>query len=201
MEIEHDEEPIEEQTGETLTRCFICLELSRDCIEYIEEIQGIIKKKNLFYGKLTEPENLHLTLKFLGEISDEQIKEIQKRLSKIKFSPFEANLGEIGSFSARALRILWIKLQGKGVFDLQIEVDKALEGLFPKEARFMSHLTIARIKKVNDMNIFKEYIQGMKIKKIKFKVNDFIFKKSELRPDGPIYTDIERYKLENFQEN
>jgi 2'-5' RNA ligase len=50
------------------------------------------------------------------------------------------------------------------------------------------------------MNIFKEYIQGMKIKKIKFEVKEFIFKKSELRPEGPIYTDIQRYKLEKPEE-
>ena len=57
-------------------RCFIALDLPREAIKRIEEIQELIKKKNLFAGKFTESDNLHLTLKFLGEISEEQIREI-----------------------------------------------------------------------------------------------------------------------------
>ena len=179
-----------------LNRCFICLELSRECIDYIEEIQNIIRKKNLFYGKLTEPENLHLTLKFLGEIPEDKIEEVKTRLKTIKTGSFIVSLGELGLFSSKIQTILWNKLNGKGIFDLQLEIDRVLEGLFPEEKRFMSHLTIARIKKISDMKIFKEYISGMKIKKIKFAIGEFVFKKSELKPEGPIYSDIERYKLE-----
>jgi 2'-5' RNA ligase len=49
-------------------RSFIAIELPREAINYIKQLQGLIKKQNLFTGKFTEPENLHLTLKFLGEI-------------------------------------------------------------------------------------------------------------------------------------
>jgi 2'-5' RNA ligase len=58
-----------------------------------------MKKKNFFYGKFTEPENLHLTLKFLGEIQESKVHEIQKKLKEIKFKIFDASLGEIGFFS------------------------------------------------------------------------------------------------------
>jgi 2'-5' RNA ligase len=179
------------------TRCFICIEVSRKAIDYIENIQSIIKKKNLFFGKFTEPENLHLTLKFLGELNDKKILEVRKKLQEIDFNSFTANLGEIGSFSARMLRILWLKINGKEIFNLQQEIDSKLSELFKKEERFMSHLTIARIKKVFDIKIFKNYIYGIKTKKIKFEVREFILKKSELKPEGPVYTDIERYKLKN----
>jgi len=96
-----------------LIRCFIALELPREAINYIEELQGLLKKKNLFYGKFTEAENLHLTLKFLGEISDEKAEEVKKKLAEIKFKEFEASLGEIGTFINKYNSILWIKLNGK----------------------------------------------------------------------------------------
>ena len=177
----------------SLIRCFIALELPREAINYIEEVQSIIKKKNLFYGKFTDPENLHLTLKFLGEIPETQVKVVQEKLRKIKFSSFEAHLDELGFFSEHAFRIVWMKLTGKPVWDLQLEIDNLTKDISPKEERFMSHITIARIKQVIDRKIFLAYIKNMKIKPIKFKVSEFVLKKSELKPEGPIYSDIERY--------
>jgi 2'-5' RNA ligase len=177
-------------------RCFIALELSRIAIDEIENIQNLIKKKNLFYGKLTESENLHLTLKFLGEITEEKLKQVQEKLKSIKFQSFEANLGELGLFSNRAQIILWLKLQGKGIFELQKQIDKELKPLFPLETRFMSHITIARIKKLPDKKAFLEYIKNLKHTSIKFKVAEFVIKKSELKPEGPVYTNIDKFKAE-----
>lgn len=186
----------EEKKIDALVRCFIAIELPREVIGYIRELQNLIRKKNFFAGKFTEPENLHLTLKFLGEIEEGKLEEIKRKLSGIRMLAFNTSLGEVGVFSERMLRILWIKINGKSILDLQIEIDKALEELFPKEERFMSHLTIARMKKVYDKKEFLDYIKNIKTKKIKFKVNEFILKKSELRPEGPVYSDIEKYKLD-----
>lgn len=188
-----------EETKKEKIRCFIALELNREAMEEIEAIQKLIKKKNLFYGKFTDLENLHLTLKFLGEISEEQVEKVKEGLKKIKMREFEASLGEIGFFSERFLRILWIKLLGKEIWDLQKRIDEVLETLdfgFKKEERFMSHITLARIKKVIDKKIFLEYVKNLKHRPVKFKVKEFILKKSELKPEGPVYSDIAKYGLE-----
>ena len=183
---------------ESLHRCFIALELSREAISEIEEIQKLIKKKNLFYGKFTEPENLHLTLKFLGEISDEQIAEARKKLKEIKIKEFEASLGELGVFINKYNSILWIKLLGKEIWELQEMIDKKLRDIFSKEERFMSHITIARMKKIPSKNAFLEYVKNLKTRKVKFKVKEFILKESELKPEGPVYRDLEKFGLESF---
>jgi len=187
---------IEEQKEIKLTRCFIALDLPREIIKQIEETQEILKKKNLFYGKLTESETLHVTLKFLGEISDEKLREVKKKLEKIKFEPFEASLGELGVFSKQYVRMIWIRIYGKGLFDLQKKIDEALAGAgFKIEDRFMGHLTIARVKKVPDKKILLDYLEKMKISKSKFTANEFFIKKSELKPEGPIYSNLEKYEL------
>ena len=178
-----------------LVRCFIALELSREAINYLEEIQTLIKKKNLFYGKFTEPENLHLTLKFLGEIPEEKVKLVQEKLKEIKNKEFEIELGELGFFTEKSFRIVWVKLVSKAIWELQTIIDDKLRDLFEKEKRFMSHVTLARIKKVIDKKIFLDYIKNMKIKPIKLKISEFTLKKSELTREGPNYSDVERYKL------
>jgi len=175
-------------------RVFIAVDLPREAINYIEELQKLIGKQNLFTGKFTEPENLHLTLKFLGEIDAEKVSEIQEKLKTIEFPAFEAELGEVGAFSKKFIKIIWIKLEGK-ITLLQEKIDEALSELFAKENRFMSHITIARVKNVKDKRILLSYIKTMKTQKIKFKVDKFFLKKSELKSEGPVYEDLESYEL------
>lgn len=183
----------EKSEKKDLIRCFIAIEISREAINYVEELQKLIKKQNLFYGKFVDPENLHLTLKFLGEIEENKVEEVKNKLKNIKFKEFEISLGEVGYFTERFLRIIWLKINGKELWALQKEVNETLKNYFNKEEKFMSHLTIARIKKVSDKKAFLSYIKNIKTKNIKFKINKFILKKSELKPEGPIYTDIEKY--------
>ncbi len=174
-------------------RCFIALDLPREAINYIEELQKLLEEKNLFVGKFTESENIHLTLKFLGEIDEKQVEKVKERLREVKMQSFEAELEEIGIFFKKFIKIIWIKL--KNAEKLQKQIDEVLKDLFPVEQRFMSHITIARVKKVSDRKKLMEYIKNIKVKKIKFKVERFFLKKSELSPEGPVYEDIEVYGL------
>ncbi len=179
-----------------MNRCFIAVDLPRGVISNIEEIQKLIEKQNIFTGKFTEGENLHLTLKFFGEIDEEKAEEVKKILKEIKFDEFEAELGEVGVFSKKFIKIIWVKLNGKGIFSLQKQIDDKLKDLFEKEERFMSHITIARVKNVPDRKKFLDYIKNIKVKKIKFKIDRFFLKKSELKPEGPVYEDIGSYEAE-----
>jgi len=181
---------------EILKRCFICIDLPLETRKYLEEVQEILKKKSFFHGKFTEFENLHLTLKFLGEISEDKIVEVKERLKKIKFNIFPAHLDEVGVFSERFISIIWIKLGGKGIFELQKQIDDSLKGLFEAEKKFMSHVTIARPKKVFDKKILLDYLYKMKIKKEDFNVERFFLKSSDLMEDGPVYSTIEEFFAE-----
>ena len=69
----------------------------------------------------------------------------------------------------------------------------ALKGMFKPEERFMSHLTIARVKYAKDKKGFVEAVKGIKTRDVKFKVDCFELKSSELKPLGPVYKTIEKY--------
>jgi RNA 2',3'-cyclic 3'-phosphodiesterase len=168
-------------------RTFIAIELPEEIKEQIVKIQ-----KNLpeFKGKFTEKENLHLTLKFLGEVDEKILDEIKKRLREIKPKSFESEIKDMGMFSER---IVWLSM--KNCDELQKKVDDALFGLFEKEKRFMGHLTIARIKGLKDKKNFITKLKKIKISEMKFIVKNFNLKKSTLTEKGPVYEDIEIYNL------
>jgi len=175
-------------------RVFICIDFSDEVIKEVARVSELVVKKK-FTGKLVELENLHLTLKFLGEIDDKMLKKVKKKLGEIKFKEMELKLGEIGIFShSGSPKIVWIKIEGKEIWDLQKQIDKSLKGLFAEEERFMSHFTIARVKYVKDKEDFVKHIKNISVKPIKFKIDRFKLNISDLKPMGAVYTTIKEYE-------
>jgi 2'-5' RNA ligase len=93
--------------------------------------------------RLTRPENLHLTLKFLGEIDATQLDETARRLSGVDWPEAALSIGCTGIFSPH---IVWVSIDGAEA--IQQHADAALEGLFDAEHRFMGHVTIARARRL-----------------------------------------------------
>ena len=171
-------------------RTFISIDIPEEVREEIVKIQDKLPE---FYGKKTESENLHLTLKFLGEIDGKKVDEVKKRLKEIEFNKFETEIDSIGVFSEKFIRIIWLHITN--CEKLQRQIDENLEGVFDKEKRFMSHLTIARVKSIRDQKKFLEELEKIEIPKMNFVVDNFKLKESVLLREGPRYKTIEEYKL------
>ena len=171
-------------------RCFIGIDLPSSAIKEIERLQNIIKPH--FTGKITESKNLHLTLKFLGEINNDTLEKIKKKLFLIKSKPFELYLDKLGIFSKKFVKIVWIKVSN---VPLQKLIDNSLADIFEKEWRFMGHITIARIKNLKNKNSFLELINKTKVNKIVFIIKEFYLKESILQKEGPVYKVISTYKV------
>ncbi|MGC9309263.1 MAG: RNA 2',3'-cyclic phosphodiesterase [Candidatus Nanoarchaeia archaeon] len=171
-------------------RCFIAINLPDDVRQKVEQVQE--KLAGLFKGKFTKLEHLHLTLKFLGEIDEEQVEEVKKQLGEVEQDRVEAKLDKAGVFSPKFVKIIWLKVLG--LDSLQQEIDEKLAGMFPKENRFMSHLTIARVKQVSDRQRLLEEAEKIKLQD-SFIVDRFYLIESILQPDGLVYNILAEYKL------
>lgn len=166
-------------------RTFISIDMPEEVKKEIKKIQDKLPE---FIGKKTELENLHLTLKFLGEIDEEKVGKVKEKLREIQSKKFVSEIDSIGVFSEKFIRIIWLHITNCD--DIQKEIDEKLSLVFEKEKRFMSHLTIARVKKINNRNEFLKNLNEIRIPKIKFRVENFKLKKSILTEHGPIYKDI-----------
>ena len=173
-------------------RCFIGIDLSVEATKEIERLQRIIKPH--YGGKTTVGENLHLTLKFLGEIEDGTLNEAKKKLSTIEHQSFELTLNELEVFSQQLIKMVWVKVS---TVPLQPVIDNYLKNIFEPEHRFMGHITIARVKKIEDKQSFFKLINNTTINKIIFTVREFYLKESILTNEGPIYKVINKYCLKS----
>ena len=174
-------------------RLFIALNIPEEIRKKLYEEAVLLKKEGMFEGKVTGKDNLHLTLKFLGDVEEEKVGEIKERLNGISLGKFDVMLGGLGVFDENFVRIIWASLLG--VEELQGEVDRVLLGMFPREERFMGHVTIARVKNVKEKRSLIDRLKVVRLDNFKFRVESFELMKSELSKSGPEYEVLEKIEL------
>ena len=132
---------------------------------------------------------MHLTLKILVEVQPNIVEEIKNNLGKIKFEPFSVVLDNIGVFPNESyIRVIWIGLEPEEpILELQKDIDENLKKLFKKEKDFKSHLTLARVKYIEDKNNFINKLKTINIENKKIDINCFKLIKSTLTSEGHIY--------------
>lgn len=172
-------------------RAFICFDPSDEVKEALKHLQ----KEFHDSGNINFVNEFHCTLKFLGDIDESTLDIVKKLLSDIKFDEFEVSLDHLGVFpNENYVRVLWVGLNGD-VLDLKNKIDNSLDGLFDKdEYEFKSHITLGRVKFLENKHKFREKL-NIKLQG-KFKVKEFKLMKSELTREGPVYEVLKTYKAE-----
>jgi 2'-5' RNA ligase len=146
--------------------------------------------------------NMHLTLKFFGEVHEEQIETIDEVLQQVaqRHQPFAMELFGTGIFgSSYDPRVVWFGIRHSDAINaLATDALDAVVPLgFPRDRQnFRPHLTIGRVKGITDKNIFQQTIRQHSETLIQeVKVESFELIESKLRPSGPVYTTLENYRL------
>lgn len=180
-------------------RVFIAIPCPEELRKRAVELQEAIKD----FGKmsLVKQENIHTTLKFLGEIKDEKIPQIVERLGFLSgIDSFGISLRGIGVFPKPAyIRVVWIGID-KGqqeICNIQKRIDKELKEMgFKPDSRFHSHLTIARVKFLHEKKALGEFLEKNKALELgEFKAQEVELMESKLSPKGAEYSVLEKFTL------
>ncbi len=172
-------------------RLFIAIDLPEEAKEELRRFQEQIPE-----SKLSLTKDFHITLKFLGEVEPENAEVLREKLNKAKFDAYHAKLDSIGFFpSEKYIRVIWAGIKPEEeIIRLQKEIDKLIGKEYPDDYKFSPHITLARVKFIEDKNNFVQQLKKIKLKKIEFAVDSFKLKKSTLRgKEGPVYEDLEVY--------
>lgn len=123
--------------------------------------------------------------------------KIQDVLRTIRYESFEGCFGNLGVLpSKKDIRILWIGFIADVLTELVKQIETVLEPIIQLEERpFLSHVTLARVKRVYDKYSLMKALSEIDIPSVCYKVTEFVLKKSELTNKGSIYYDIEHYSL------
>jgi 2'-5' RNA ligase len=174
-----------------MVRTFIALELSGEIREQLKEAQSVLRGST---SRLTfvDPPLIHITVKFLGDVEEKTLVQVQDVLKKISFSPFPVKAGEVTVNNPRRPHTVWCAISdgGNGEHLLGL-IESALSplGFTREERRFTPHATVARVKDpdpslVTVLGQLRGRIYGSCM------VSGMKLKKSTLTPRGPVYEDL-----------
>lgn len=187
-------------------RCFIAIDIDEQIRKALAGLQDELRGKadiKRSDAKWVNPETIHLTLKFLGEIKDEQAVDVCNITRDVasRHESFDLDVELVGHFGGRSARVLWVGIGHNcdNLLQLQEDLEQYLDlAGWPRETRnFSGHLTLCRIRNAR---------AGVKLAQLALEYKDFKLGimpadsvsvyQSQLTPKGPIYTVLGNYKLQ-----
>ena len=179
-----------------IIRTFIAFDIDSDLVlKRLSEVQKTLTNTGADL-KLVEPQNIHVTMRFLGDISPTSVDAIYEEMKKVTFKPFDIQLKGLGAFpNLKYARVVWIGIQKganelKSVFD-QLELRLQKLDFRPDPKGFSPHLTIARIKSGRNKAELARQIEEMADYECGVIKAEYLrLKKSVLTSKGPIYSTL-----------
>jgi 2'-5' RNA ligase len=183
-------------------RAFIAFELPAAVISLLDNLQQGLKSLRL-NARWVRPQNIHLTLKFLGNIDPGDIGIIGGAMADAvgDCAPLTLSVGGLGFFPGiKRPRVVWVGLGGEitALQNLQRNLDDRLAGVgFAKEKKsFTGHLTLGRFKGASNRETIRQIMSDYSdVAGADFTANRIILFKSDLQPSGAVYTRLKQAEL------
>jgi 2'-5' RNA ligase len=188
-------------------RLFIALELESNVRERLKEIQAALRREvDPRWVRWVQPDGIHLTLKFLGEVDAGKAADLELALARQvpHHVPCRFQVAEVGAFpNPDRARVLWIGLrdEGRSIAALQAGIEDALEDVgFPRERRpFAPHLTLGRVREgiggEAQANLGRVLRAFPGLEPVDTGADQVRLVRSELRPEGAVHTVLGVFSL------
>jgi 2'-5' RNA ligase len=184
-------------------RVFCALDISEDVrTRFVDHIERLRKAVPNVHPSWSRADNIHLTLKFFGDVEKDAIKKISAAAARVSqtFTPFQIRVAGTGTFPRQVHpRVLWIGIEDPSgnlaSLQARFEDECAMEG-FPKEERaFRPHLTLARIRKPQGSRKLAELHKEIGFAASEIVVPELLLMRSKLSSEGSKYSVISRHRL------
>ena len=183
-------------------RLFVAVHLTGEIRERLAAVQERLRSVHADVSWVRS-ENLHITIKFLGEVEPKRLDRIRPALTEVarSIAPFSLEVAGMGAFGGRIPRLVWVGAQA-GSAQLTELARRVEDGLgrvgFPKEKRgFTAHFTLGRVRSPRNVEsllaaLHEEPAEGFGA----VPVSRCSLMQSELNPSGSIYTELDRFLFE-----
>ena len=189
-------------------RSFIAIELPDELKLELSQLVAQLKSGEQSWVKWVDPYNIHLTLKFLGNVAVDRLDDITGAIEKAAqgIAPFHLEVKELGVFpNLRRVQVAWVGISGEvdklSQLQQRIESNLAPLGFAPESRPFVPHLTLARLRdqaSLAERQRFGQLITGTRFEAANaIKVNAIRLMRSQLTREGAIYSRISSVGLKN----
>ncbi|HZF21434.1 MAG TPA: RNA 2',3'-cyclic phosphodiesterase [Dongiaceae bacterium] len=177
-------------------RSFVSIDVEDEQI--LSKIESILSSLSSLGGDLkpVERENIHLTLKFLGNVSASKVEEVESVFAQVTFPPFSLEIRGAGAFpNLKRMNVIWVGV-GEGWSQVELvfeQTEKLLHQLgFSRETRpFSPHITVARVKSGRKRDEIAAFLGHLADESFgTFPVEEVRLKQSILSPSGPKYSTL-----------
>ncbi len=180
-------------------RAFIAIDVPAEVKDKVEDLKYGMAFPGLVFAKR---EAVHLTLLFLGEISEGDAERAASAISGVEFRPFRISLKGVSCFSPDFIKIVFaeVKEGAAELLELRQRLCDALSkgGIAFEEESFTPHMTVARAKRVRDrQELLRAINERAQTDFGSFEARSVVLKKSVLGAEGPVYTDLLELKLQS----
>ena len=189
-------------------RLFIAIELSEQIKSSLEKVLSSLRPGGEGRVRWVAVSNIHLTLKFLGEVPSYRVAELAQAMERASkgIPAFNLELGHTGAFpNLRQPRVLWIGVEGQLAISSQLQerLEEECQSLgFAREGRgFSPHLTLGRVREGTGDAIrgkLGQLVTSCRVEKANQQVVALSLMRSTLTPTGPLYTQLEQVSLEKL---
>ncbi|MYZ49323.1 RNA 2',3'-cyclic phosphodiesterase [Propylenella binzhouense] len=176
-----------------MPRLFTALELPADVVFSLSLLRG-----GLPGARWIDPENYHVTLRFIGDVDERIADEIASELVRVSRPQFELALSGLGAFGSRSPHALWAGVKGTPALkELQAEHERLMQriGLEPERRRFTPHVTLARLRHVSEAEVANYLALRGGFATPAFRVGRFVLLSSRASRGGGPYIMEEAYPL------
>ncbi len=185
-----------------MIRCFLAIDLPDTLRPQLALVQGELKKSGADV-RWVQVGNIHLTLKFFGNLPDSEIEPITQAAGEVagQQAPFKLQVTVAGAFpNTKSPRVIWLGLGGDVMPLAQMyhKLEKAFAALghLPEGRPFNPHLTLGRVKSPANRHRLAMALEKLPpLNWPPFKVSEIILFRSTLTPQGSIYTPLQVIKL------
>ncbi len=184
-----------------MLRLFIALPLPTEVEKYLGRIIADLKPEGSSV-KWVQPQNIHLTVKFLGDAEERLVSQIKQELEAVaaRFESFDSSIDTLGAFpNLRKPRVFWAggSTTSGTAAEIAEAVDAAMQKLgFERETRrFKPHLTLGRVRQGRSVGRLTETVEQYQMTPISFRMDRLVLFKSTLTPQGAIYDRLAECRL------
>jgi 2'-5' RNA ligase len=182
-------------------RCFVAVDIEdSELLEAFEKAQAVFKSTGADL-KSVETGNMHITLRFLGDVPDGEAEGVGDVIRRLEFEPFSLDVNGVGVFpSLSRPSVVWTGLEGERLPEMlriYTELEKGLKrlGFEPERRGFEPHLTLCRVRSGRNREQLAEVVRGLADEHFgELEVRHLRLKKSVLTSRGPIYSTLAESK-------